>query len=130
MEEVGIVRNLLLSKKISVGSVLSALLVSVVLGPAATALDADNLSTQGYLGTSYYGDSSEELSPHYLHLNAGGGIIGDYADGSQPMVWPVVIRILGSKPACEAARDFYNSKFPDYPKLKCRKSGKVWLLTR
>lgn len=44
--------------------------------------------------------------------------------------WGAVIKVLTSKPACEAAKAFYNTTFPNYPKLKCRKAGKVWLLTR
>ncbi|MDY5154075.1 hypothetical protein SAMN05421878_11137 [Actinobaculum suis] len=44
--------------------------------------------------------------------------------------WGAVFRVLLSKPACEAARAFYNNQFPDKPKLKCRKRGKVWVLTR
>lgn len=49
---------------------------------------------------------------------------------AQPMVWGAVIRVLGSKSACEGVRATYHSLFPDSPRLTCVKSGKVWLLVR
>ena len=52
-------------------------------------------------------------------------------DNIQPrFAWGKVINVLLSRPACEAARNFYNSQFPNMPKLKCRKKGSVWILTR
>ena len=46
------------------------------------------------------------------------------ASGIKPMVWGSVIKILTSKPACIAARDFYNTL--PFDKVKCVKLGKVW----
>lgn len=42
----------------------------------------------------------------------------------RPMIWGSVIKILTSKPACIAARDFYNTL--PFDKVKCVKLGKVW----
>jgi len=42
----------------------------------------------------------------------------------KPMVWGAAIRILTSKPACIAVRDFYNTL--PLPKVKCIQLGKVW----
>lgn len=44
--------------------------------------------------------------------------------------WGAVIKIFTSKPGCEAQKAIYNAMFPKKPKLRCVKSGKVWLLTR
>ncbi|WP_221584031.1 hypothetical protein [Microbacterium sp. G2-8] len=46
----------------------------------------------------------------------------------QPLIWGSVIKVLTSKPACISARDFYNNTFPDLPKVKCLKMGKVWVV--
>lgn len=52
------------------------------------------------------------------------------AASTRTFPWSLVIKILTSKAACEAERAFYHNMFPDKPKLHCKKSGKVWLLTR
>lgn len=48
------------------------------------------------------------------------------APSVRPMIWGSVIKVLTSKQACIAARDFYNTL--PLPPVKCLKMGKVWVV--
>lgn len=85
------------------------------------------------LGTlsSPHQDVPDELSwiQHAGSSPATSTILGEGREYSTQWIGGA-LRVLTSRPACEAARSFYHKTFPKYPKLKCKKAGRVWYLVR